>query len=186
MRSAYIGACAGVVIFGVSLGGFAQPLEGKGKPADAGRSSTVQFLVPQHSVGVMHAASLIQSQRPAPPPPSMTAPGSASRGIGHAFGHANANSTGAIQGADVPGNGNGNGNGNGTGNAFGNGNGPAIGQVDKAPGNAIAVAQIEKEPADEKRRSDGSLYSLQAVLPVAPGAFPAIQQSVPIPECLGR
>jgi hypothetical protein len=184
MRSAYIGACAGVVIFGMSLGGFAQPPEGKGKPADAGRSPIVQFPVPQHSVGVMHAASVIQSQRPAAPPPSMTAPGSASRGIGHAFGHANANGTGAIQGANVPGNGFVKGTGNGNGN--GNSNGLGIDQIGKAPSDAISIAQIEKEPADEKRRSDGSLYSLQAVLPVAPGAFPAIQQSVPIPECLGR
>jgi hypothetical protein len=153
MRSTHIGACAGIVIFGVSLGGFAQPPEGKGKLADAGRSSVVQFPVPQQSVGVMHAASLIQSQRPAAPPPSMTAPESASSGIGHAFGNANAN---------------------------------GIGQIAKAPGDAIAVAQIEKEPADEKQRDYGSLYSLQAVLPVATGGFPAIQKSVPIPECLGR
>jgi hypothetical protein len=170
MRSTHIGACAGIVIFGVSLGGFAQPPEGKGKLADAGRSSVVQFPVPQQSVGVMHAASLIQSQRPAPPPPSMTAPGLASRGIGHAFGNSNANGAGQV--GNVPGS--------------SNGIGLGIAQIDKAPSDAIAIAQIEKEPADEKRRSDGSLYSLQAVLPVAPGAFPAIQQSVPIPECLGR
>ena len=153
MRSTYIGACAGVVIFGVSLGGFAQAPEGKGKPADAGRSPIVQFPVPQQSVGVMHAASFIQSQRPAAPPPSMTAPASASSGIGH---------------------------------AFANGNASGIGQIAKAPGGAIAIAQIEKEPADEKQRGYGSRYSLQAVLPVAPGGFPAIQKSVPIPVCFAR
>jgi len=137
----------------VSLGGFAQAPEGKGKPADAGRSPIVQFPVPQQSVGVMHAVSLIQSQRPAAPPPSMTAPASASSGIGH---------------------------------AFGNGNASGIGQVAKSPGNSMAIAQIEKEPLGDSRADDGKHYSLQAVLPLAPGGFPAIQKSVPIPECLGR
>jgi hypothetical protein len=178
MRSTHIGACAGIVIFGMSLGGFAQPPEGKGKPADAGRSPIVQFPVPQHSVGVMHAASVIQSQRPAAPPPSMTAPASASRGIGHAFGNSNANGTGAGQVGNVPG--------SGTGNSNSNGNGLGISQIAKAPSGAITAVQIEKEPADEKERGYGSLYSLQAVLPVAPGGFPAIQKSVPIPECMGR
>jgi len=163
MRSKHIGACAGVVIIGVALGGYAQPPEGRGKPADASRSSIAMFPVAQQSVGVMQAAGLIQSQRPAPPPPTMTVPGSANRGIGHAFG-----------------------NGNGSGKGTGNGNDLSIGQVAKAPGNATGIDQIEKEPADEKQRRDGNLYSLQAVLPVAPGAFPVVQQSVPIPDCLGR
>jgi len=168
MRSTYIGACAGVVIFGVSLGGFAQPPEGKGKPADAGRPAVAQFPIPQHSVGVMHGASVIQSQRPAPPPPSMTAPASASGGIGHAFGNGNANATSAGQAGNLP------------------GSVSSVGQIAKTPGNAIAIAEIEKVPTDEKERGNGSPYSLQAVLPVAPGGFPAIQKSVPVPECFAR
>jgi hypothetical protein len=159
MRSTRFGACAGAVIFGMSLASLAQPPDGKGKPMDAGRPAHLSFPVPQHSVGVLHAASLIQSQRPAPPPPAMTAPGPATGGIGHAFGRSGGTGTGA---------------------------GLGIGQADKVSAKVAGVAPMEKASLDKPNADDGRRYSLQAVLPVAPGGFPAIQQEVPIPECFAR
>jgi hypothetical protein len=55
MRRTLIGACAGVAFFGVSLACIAQPPEGRGKPADAGRPSFVSFPAPARSVGVIHS-----------------------------------------------------------------------------------------------------------------------------------
>jgi hypothetical protein len=154
MRSTLIGASAGAIIFGVSVSVLAQPPQGKGKPADAGRPSAVQFPAPQNSVGVIHPLQAL-----APP------------GNGNGFGLVKVNvATG--------------------GNAFGNGNamgnGSVNGAIGKAPAMTASLASFDAEPLEEARNGMGERYSLQAVLPVAPGGFPSIQKQVPVPECFAR
>lgn len=116
------------------MGVLAQPPQGKGKPADAGRPSTVQFPAPQTSVGVIHPQQAL-----APP------------GNGNGFGLAKVN-----------------------------------GVIGKAPVMTASVAPLEAEPLEVARTSPDERYSLQAVLPVAPGGFPSIQKQVPVPECFAR
>jgi hypothetical protein len=167
MRSTRFGACAGVVIFGVALGSLAQSPEGKGKPADAGRPSQVSFPAPQHAVGVIHARQVVAST------PSAVVGAPALNAIGNGLGKGLANGNGA-----------GNAGAAGAGNAVGLGNNFPV----KAPAIALAKkeAPAQKEPLDEARADDGKRYSLQAVLPVAPGTFPSIQKEAPIPECFAR
>lgn len=65
----------------------------------------------------------------------------------------------------------------------GNATGAAIGNVTFA---ASPIAFASKEPLEESKADDGRRYSLEAVLPTAPGAFPSIPKQAPIPVCFAR
>ncbi len=59
--------CISLAVFAASLQAFAQPPDGKGKPAHAGASPFIRFPVPQQSVGVVpHSRAVAAPQAKAP------------------------------------------------------------------------------------------------------------------------
>jgi hypothetical protein len=163
MRSTRIGACAGVAIFGVSLACIAQPPEGRGKPADAGRPSFVGFPAPAKSVGVIHAQQPVAFTPVAVP----AAP----------QGNATAAAIGNVTFASSP---------VATSPIAGSPSSAALPVGDKAPVKVSAVAIADNALSTEPKSDDGTRYSLEAVLPTPTVAFPGIHKQAPIPVCFAR
>jgi hypothetical protein len=154
----------GIIVLGISSSGLAQPPQARGRPADAGPPSFVQFPAPKFSVGVIHA------QPPALPAPTVAAPAvPAAAAASSAAAKLSTPAGGAGRAGDRTG------NGSSDGKAGARDSGYASRSGDENASNGATISS-----------GNESGYSLQAALPVEPGSFPRIQRSVPVPDCVAR
>lgn len=82
--------CISLAVFAASLQAFAQPPDGKGKPAHAGASPFIRFPVPQQSVGVVRQSQPVAAPQVKAPQPAGNAFGKSPNATlvvgGNAFG----------------------------------------------------------------------------------------------------